>query len=63
MKKRHGQRERGNLNMWRLNVPNVEMPFTSLGLILGFIGAALLDFDVKMWTFELTREQMPDGFR
>jgi hypothetical protein len=30
--------------------------------VLGFIGASLLDFDVEIWTFELTHEDMQKVF-
>ena len=30
--------------------------------VLGFIGASLLDFDVEMWAFELTQDQMQRVF-
>jgi hypothetical protein len=30
--------------------------------VLGFIGASLLDFDVEIWTFKLTAEQMQGVF-
>ena len=30
--------------------------------VLGFIGASFLDFDVEVWTFKLTAEQMDGVF-
>jgi hypothetical protein len=30
--------------------------------VLGFIGASLLDFDVKVWTFKLSVEQIQRVF-
>jgi hypothetical protein len=41
----------------QLNLLNEELKPNSWK-VLGFIGASLLDFDVEVWTFKLTAEQM-----
>jgi len=41
----------------QLNLLNEELK-SNPWKVIGFIGAALLDFDVEVWTFKLTEAQM-----
>jgi hypothetical protein len=45
----------------QLNLLNEELS-PNRWKVLGFIGASLLDFDVEIWTFKLTMEQMQRVF-